>query len=272
MFLKPKVMGGSKTMRKNTVVRCLRSLVWLVTLGLLSGCGGESVDLGEDTDTEQQSSTLAGNWVATLSSDAFVMRGPKLLRLAIDEEGHGTLSVGAVTLEPPTDPSVGYPPEAQADGAESTVLSVHLYEGVAYDVQNANASNGGLRFEVDGFQAFETWCQLQTPVSTSGGYSCRENWDGTVDRTVTPKRCFQENPVTHEQRDVDCLALSLCSFHSPRGCSCTLSGCVVNDGGQRSGVAFDLALDEAGNTLRGGHTFTNAGRVGAESMVEFTRQ
>jgi hypothetical protein len=272
MFLKPKVMGGSKTMRKNTVVSGPRSLVCLVTLGLLTGCGGESVDLGEDTDTEQQSSTLAGNWVATLSSAAFVNTGPKLLRLAIDAEGQGTLSVGAVTLDPPTDPNVGYPPEAHADGAQSSALLVHLYDGIAYDLRNVSANHQGVRFEVDAFQAFEGWCELQTPILTSAGYRCRQNWGGGVRRTDGQKHCFLTNPVTNENQEEDCVAISLCVLDAPRGCHCTEAECSVNDGGRRAAVAFDLALDEAGDTLRGGHVFTNGGAAYSEEIVEFTRE
>jgi hypothetical protein len=257
-------------MLKNTVVRGLRSLACLVALGALAGCGGESVDLGNDTDTEQLTSTLAGNWVATLSSNAFVT-GPKLLRLDIDSEGHGTLSVGAVTLDPPTDPNVGYPPEAQADGAESTPFRMHLYEGIAYDLLNVSASDEGVRFEVDAFQAFRAWCELQTPILTSAGYRCRENWGGGVRRTNGEKHCFLKNPVTTENQEEDCVAISLCVLDPPRGCLCTESGCSTNDGGRRTAVAFDLALDGADDTLRGGRTFTDAGTTYTEGLVEFTR-
>ena len=262
-------------MRKITVVGCIRSLVCLAFLGPLGGCGGESVDLGEDTTTEEASASLAGHWVASLSSGAFVT-GPKLLRLDIDSEGHGTLSVGAVTLEPPTDPSVGFPPEAQADAGEASGLLVHLYEGVEYGLRKVNASDGGLSFEVDAYEAFRPWCELQTPILTSVGYRCRENWGGGVRRPGGQKQCHQVNPATQEQVVEDCLAIWLCSMEVSSGCICTESGCSVSSGGRQTVSRFDLALDETGNTLSGGHSFTNpgalAGQITVGPGVEFTRQ
>lgn len=247
-------------MQEKLMLAVRHALTPLVLLLLVpgGGCAGESVDLGDDGAglEEDQDAALRGTWVGDLSGPAFLTH-PKPVRLVIDDNGQGTLLVGATPLAPPTDPTVGYPPEAQADAAEASGMLVHLYEGVEYALQNVVVTGQALQFQVDAFQAFEPWCRLQTPVWTDvAQYRCRENWGGRVDRSDGQKRCFVMNPETGEEFEEDCLALSLCSISSS-GCHCTASECFASDAGDPAIATFDLQLNEAGTILEGEQSFAH---------------
>jgi hypothetical protein len=156
-------------------------------------------------------------------------------------------------------------------------MFVHLYEGIAYNLGHVNASEQGLSFQVDMYQAFQPWCELQTPIPNANGYRCRQNWGGGVDRTETGKQCWQLNPATQQRQGDDCLAIWLCSMETNSGCVCTDSECYASSEARPIVAAFDLALDEAGDTLSGGHSFTPAGSLGSLPMlvgpfVQFRRQ
>jgi len=72
--------------------------------------------------------SLAGTWRATLTSGALAS-SPKPLRLELDATGNGTLLVGDAALPPPTDPSIGFPPEAELDAAEAAAEQVGRRRG-----------------------------------------------------------------------------------------------------------------------------------------------
>lgn len=229
---------------------------WLGVLAVLPalGCAGEAVDLGGN-DAGPGDATLEGEWVGTLASEVFVS-SPKTLRLTLDANLGGTLLVGDAPLGPPTDPSVGYPPEAQADAAEATGMIVHLYDGITYSLQNVSVSDKTLRFEVDAVDAFDPWCQLQTPVEWPyGEYRCLENWGGGVDRSSGSKQCFMDNPDTGARVNVDCVALFLCSVSLSTGCFCSATSCRAENHDSPYAVHFELQLDEVGTTLTGEHEY-----------------
>jgi hypothetical protein len=225
---------------KNRLYRVVSGLVLLVPL---VGCGAESVDMG-DNDPD----TLAGTWVGSLLYEVF-LTNPQTLRLEIDATGHGTLLVGDTPLPPPTNPAVGYPPEAQADAGEATGLLLHLYDGVTYPTENVQVSGTNLSFAVDAMHAFDPWCRLQVPFFADGGYRCRENLGVQVEREGG-KRCYEyPNGVRGEEED--CLAIYLCSIDNLKGCLCTATECTAGSVSGDWDVTFDLELSDDGSVLRG---------------------
>ena len=229
---------------------------WLGVLAVLPalGCAGEAVDLGGN-DAGTDNLTLEGEWVGTLSSGVFVS-SPKTLRLTLDPNGAGSLLVGDTALAPPTDPSVGYPPEAQADAAEASGMLIHLYDGITYPLKNVSVSDKTLRFEVDPMLAFDPWCQLQTPVAWSTGeYRCLESWGSGVDRSSGVKQCYMIDPDSGAHVDVDCVVLFMCNISFGTRCYCTESSCGAENHDPTHLVRFELQLNEAGTTLSGDHAY-----------------
>jgi len=253
-------------MQKNTLFRGRRSLSGLVGLLSLVGCGAESVDLGDNPENLEPA-TLAGTWVGNGSSEAF-LTGSKALRLEIDAAGQGTLLVGTAPLPAPTDPSVGSPPEAQADAGDHSGLELHLYEGATYSTQDVQVSGTSYGFTVDMMQAFEPWCAIQTPVFDAGTqYRCRESRGVQIDRE-NGKRCLVQDPITGVfEEEEDCLALWLCTVDLSLGCLCTQTGCTAGSNRGPQTVPFTLELEDSGNVLRGGLATTSL-----PSYVELWRQ
>jgi hypothetical protein len=152
-------------------------------LGFTAGvanCGGECVDL-----SPRKEPSLAGTWTTTVSSSAFVS-SPKTLHLELDDRGNGTLLVGDAALPPPIDPTLGSPPEAEADAGASTALLLHLYDGVQYALVPSNVTQRGLFFYVDAVEAFAPLCAIEPSTSTDLGYRCLPDWEGGVDPSENP--------------------------------------------------------------------------------------
>lgn len=253
-------------MRRKLVVIGLGALVALgcseklvvddTKTNVTSTTGGSENGAGGAPDAET-AADLEGEWVGTWGSEVFVT-SPKTLHLVLDANHNGTLLVGDTALAPPTDPSVGYPPEAEADAAVASMMIVHLYDGVTYTLQNVSVAGNALHFEVDAIAAFEPWCALQTPVywSVTSNYRCLENWGGGVDTSTGEKQCYMTNPDTGARVDVDCLALYLCSVSMQTGCYCTASTCSAqNVSDQSFVVSFDLDLNESGTALTGTQSY-----------------
>jgi hypothetical protein len=240
-------------MTKNTVFRGLWFLGGVALAVSVGACGAKSVDLGANEDTLVEETTLAGTWIGSVSSSAF-LTGTKTLRLDIDAAGQGTLLVGEATL-PPLDPSVGSPPEAAADAAQSSEMLFHLYEGATYPLQNVQVNGNAFHFAVDTVQAFQPWCAIQTPILTNIGHRCRENWGGMVDRSNGEKRCFVDNPITQAKEEEDCLALWLCSVALDPVCRCTETACAAGNSREPLTAPFDLELRNEGSLLSGALTW-----------------
>lgn len=225
------------------------------------GCSGQAVDLGPLPGSMDSGPivtvppSLAGTWTASASGAEF-LSPPKPLRLELEANGNGTLLVGQQELPPPTDPAVGSPPEAEADAAQSTVLSVHLYEGVNYTLTGVQTDGTHLHFVLDAAEAFDPLCAIEPSLLTDVGYRCIENWGGGVRHTGSTKRCFQTDPDTGVDRDVDCLVVTLCQLDAEHGCACTDSGCTTNHASAAHAL-FDLTLSADGNTLSGQHQMTD---------------
>jgi len=251
---------------KNRLYRLVSGLVLLVPL---VGCGPESVDLGDNDQDAGEGPTLAGTWVGSLTSQAF-LTNPRTVRLEIDAAGHGTFLVGDTPpLPPPTDPAVGYPPEAQADAGDATGLLLHLYEGIVYPTQEVHVDGTSLSFTANMIQAFDPWCRLQTPVQGTG--RCRDFSGLRVERDGG-KRCYKTNPDASRAEEEDCLAAYLCGFDHTKGCLCTATECtagvVASNYSADSEVTFDLELDDD-DVLRGE---LSAFQVMYTSQVELFRQ
>lgn len=242
-------------------------LAWLAF-----GCAGEAVDLGPGPTSPEMS--LAGTWRATLTSGALAS-SPKPLRLELDATGNGTLLVGDAELPLPTDPSIGFPPEAEIDAAEATGQRVHLYDGVSYTLGSVHASGGHLSADIDALQSFGPFCAIQAPLMTTSGYHCLENSGGGVDRSSGTKQCYlqDENAPNLQGASVDCVRLMLCSISFSPACRCTDSTCSVYADSPIHDT-LELSVSADGTTLGGTLEYAPARPEDGSgpSSVTFTRE
>jgi hypothetical protein len=236
--------------RFNQEVRTVLEKRWMVSLFLaLSACsGGESVDIGDESvdRTGEKLSDYAATWEGYAEAFEFDS-GSDAIRIVLDENGNGTLSVGnASSIAPPADPDVGYP--LGPNGERRPFPQGNLYSGFSYSVIGARVSEHRLRFEVQPTELFEAWCELQTPVAATyrfppDRYFCAP--DTTVFGDDT-EGCVQLDAQGNEV-PIDCNKVGLCFYDI---CVCDANGCTSDTDGRES-VTIDAALASEGSELEG---------------------
>lgn len=260
------------------------SCVVVVLSGVaLAGCGGHALDVGSNDggasgDVETMSNpfadanpTAARVWTGHFESyqlpdgsDALTMT----LEFTANGNVTGSLLLGdGSLLQPPTDPSVGYPPGAQ-------FRNVTAVEGFPYTILDGTLSGSHLTFQVAEFEVWTKWCALQTSYlvqlgSDAGGaavatdvYACLP----ALGATVGPGGCFQGDPMTEQMSPVDCGKFELCS-EGPSPCQCSATGCQVNPS-PTPDISLDLVLSE---TKADGTTSGSFGGTLGSYVVHFTR-
>ena len=212
-----------------------------------SACGGEPVDIGDDrvVRTGETMSDYAAEWVGYGEAHTF-WEDSGVIRIALDQNGEGTLEVGAAPAIPPaTNPDVGYPEgESDRPGAGATGPSVVLRSGFTYTVQGATVEDRRLRLGVNLHELYEGWCAMQTPylAEESSTYHCLPISSGGFDGS----QCFLDDPETGEPIYADCAKIGMCTIGGV--CSCTADGCVASS---EINVRLDAALESAGDELEG---------------------
>ncbi len=233
------------------------------------GCSGkiDDPDASVDAATAEAStsdspaaSALSGTWVGYVESFKFG-DGSGAVTLVLDGSGAGTTFFGpGPALAPPTDPEIGYPPEADAR------------ENFAFTNLSPTFAAPRLTVSVAPGEVHKTWCELQTTVypmynseSDGGcgpllGYGCLPNAATQGNGSSCAwSSCDHPNWTT-----IDCGKLALCSMGGG-ACQCAQTSCTVNLPPSGS-IAFDVQL--AGNSLDGSVT----GLDGSVHNVHFTRQ
>jgi hypothetical protein len=159
-----------------------------------------------------------------------------VLKLAFASDGAvtGTVQFGsAALLAPPTDPSIGYPPNL------TSTAPAGLLEGFAFTVLGGTYTAPRVHLTLYNNELWKQWCELQTviyevdngdPTSDAGpcgaffGYGCLPN-GGTM---TSASGCSVGTCTTPPSSlAVDCGKLVLC-MGGGRICSCTATSCTVS--------------------------------------------
>jgi hypothetical protein len=234
------------------------------------GCsGGGPVNIGNTQTLGAVLSDYAATWDGYLETANFWPDGSDHVRLAIDSTGQGTLRIGDLALiGPPTDPNVGYPPNAYSlteGNTTGTGIPGALDEGVLYPLHSTAVQGNRIHAGLDPNDVYAAWCLLQTPrdwTDPSDGipaYNCvprplTETYDPTT-------RACTMNLADGTTEPVDCLKWDICFMSM--SCACTASGCVENavpagTPANQYQLQIDGTLDSSGSTLTGsllGSTF-----------------
>jgi hypothetical protein len=245
---------------------------------VLAGCGDHALDVGSnDAGAAQDGATFATvnpfadasptaaqvwsghfeNYQLPDGSDALTMT----LEFAAGGKVTGSLLLGdGALLQPPSDPSVGYPPGAQFSLAD-------LVEGFPYTILDGSLSGSHLTFQVAEYEVWTTWCALQTSyltqASDSGAFgSASDVYEcvPAVEKEIGPTGCFLFDSMTMSMSPIDCGKLALCTSET---CQCSAIGCQVNPS-PNPDIVLDLVL--AATTADG----TTSGTLGSYA-VQFTR-
>lgn len=227
------------------VARNSLALVVALAVGAV-GCSSDSdVDIGDGQTASHTGEALtdyAAVWDGYAVAYTFA-DGSDKVRLVVDAEGNGTLTVGD-PLPPPTYEAGSAPPAV-----------ANIVPGFAFPVQSAKVEAARLRFGVGLNDAIEPWCEAQPPVPFDPSYP-------------DVYACMREFAVLQDDNHcqaldtgevVNCDARIYCSYV----CECTAESCRV--GGNPAANAthgsgsplpearatFDAALADEGNVLEG---------------------
>lgn len=173
-----------------------------------AACSSDSeVDIG-DGSTSQGLSAYADSWDGYAEAFQFA-DGSDRVRLTLDENGEGVLRLGDSPLRPTPELGDAAPPLAQAP------------TDYAFSLQ-AVLEDGRLRFDVDDWQPYKSWCELQTPVAYSaeypGIYSCFRRVAVEPQEDGTCKTLDSSHDI------VPCNNVYVCSGF----CACTEESCTAS--------------------------------------------
>lgn len=244
-----------------------RGVFTCVVLAMILACSSQDdIDIGDENaaKTGATLSDYASTWVGYAELVEFA-DGSDRVTLVLDENGHGTLTVGESedpTLEPAVAPS----------------MVDDLVPGFPYTILGAELDEARLAFGVQRTEVFAPWCALQTPVlfdpNGETRYGCYPNYGS--ERMDEEGRCFIE-PVGQAEIEVAC-DVFLCDI--PYACECTQAACAWNAlpiAEPRLAEAFaflDVALESGGDEMVG-TLLTNAATKspgGSRTTVRLTRQ
>ena len=154
-------------------------LVPVLFLGLLApalGCSSAgSVNIGDTQNLGGKLSDYAATWDGYAEAYTFQPSGTDNVHLVLDAQGNGTVQVGTDPLLPaPTDPNVGYPPNANIDPKSPVALPpTNLQGGMLYPVYAAQVAANRIQFGLKPLDYYQAWCALQTSHQVIGGYQLR---------------------------------------------------------------------------------------------------
>jgi hypothetical protein len=230
----------------------------------LSACSSDPVDIGDDrvVRTGEKLSDYAAEWIGYTEGHEF-WAGSDRVRITLDENGEGTLEVGdSPPIPPATNPDVGYPDTEPKNSPEDLISpAVMLLSGFSYTVNEATVEERRLRLEIDLYELYTDWCEMQTPYPVESTYGCLPGTSGGFDAG----RCYKDDPETGEPFYADCAKIGMCA--PGRICSCTAEACTAVAEPSR---VLDAALEDGGDGLEG--TFTVPLGSPEHVTVRMTRQ
>ncbi len=244
-----------------------QKLSLVVVLAAAWGCAGkDAVNIGDDRQTPKAKtgellSDYAASWDGYTEAYKFGS-GSDRLRIELDDEGNGTVVLGdGAPPAPATDPDARYDPYGFRPPMEGPPTST-LGEGFAYTVQHAEVHDKRIRFGIDGYEVYKSWCELQVPVHDTTGdpnapeYGCIPYHTSAGSNGTT---CHYDDYVTGEEVEASCVRIDYCSA-SPV-CTCTADGCTVAPltSADATPYVLDAVLDDNGDSLVG--TMTLSGHL-----------
>jgi len=213
----------------------------LALTGMASGCGEESVDIGDD-DTAVLGASLSdyeGTWVG-YAELAEWDDGTQTVRLVLDENGDGVLEFGeAEPLDPPV-ADEGYPRDRENRFGAGGPVPRDVLSGFSYPVSGAIVESKRIRMGSSSQELYREWCSLMTPhlfQADSDVYSCLPN----VGFGSGEDGCHLG---VADPMPIDCGLLSCMDV-----CECQESGCSVNT--DEPDIRMDAALESNGKDLEG---------------------
>jgi hypothetical protein len=248
---------------------------------ILAACSGTKIPNSEPGDGSftPPFAPYAAQWIGYAEATAFVPDGTDQVQLAVDINGNGTLRIGQLTLAPPTDPDVDFPPDWDRCDPSG------LWEGISYPLHAAAVTGDRIQLGIDTGDLFGDWCALQTPVpvdqvpAADGGvetsYGCVPPWafgGNGSNGSDAGLGCSLLPPDGGPPVPVGCEKIALCQPGA--ACACTAASCsarAVPDGTppNQYPVDLDATLDEAGTTLTG--TLADPGG-GTRLNIHLTKQ
>lgn len=234
----------------------ISGVVSVIALLGVAGCSSDpDVDIG-DGRTGQRLTDYAAVWEGYAEGYDF-SDGSDRVRIALDENGDGTLEVGdsaALVTDPDRAPR----------GARAG-----LVPGFAYAVRVANVESSRLRLRVDSKEVLSGWCSVQTSHATATPdiWTCMP-WGATG---TSAEGCNVTPEDTNVKVPYDCDAIQICQL-GPELCGCTESGCAIPAFDEAGPVQFgvDAALGDSGDTLEG--TLLLGELIAERPIIRLTRQ
>jgi hypothetical protein len=256
----------------------MRAWWYVVIVGALAGCSGETIDAGTNDAGSGASASSGTSSGGSSSSGAQVFKGyiesfmfpsgssTVVMTLAFGTDGTvtGTAFFGdGPALAPPTNPDVGYPPGLAYEGQTSP-------EDFAYTVLQGMDASSRVTLQVETNELYKKWCELQTmtypwynnngSTEVLSGYGCAPN-GASGSNGVSCYLLSQQATDT----PIDCGKLTLCARDDV--CTCTAKSCTVPLGA--GNVSFDMQL--MGNALNGSVTGLSDGNQGQVYNVHLAR-
>jgi hypothetical protein len=226
--------------------RPLRGARWLLVAAVaaISGCSDDPVSLGGEVAVDRSAlSSYAAVWEGYVEAFTFPS-GSDRVRLVLDGNGQGTITLGEGTPRPlPTDAEDPFPDLQSVE--IGVLLNDNTVEGFEHEIASALIEEGRLRARTQPGNVYgEAACALQTPVEPACGqdecfHTCVSVRPGGY--TYRDGRCF----LAADDTEVSCKSLSLCQDV----CECTSTECFARNPGYA--IVLDGALDEAGTKLVG---------------------
>jgi len=199
---------------------------------------------GCDVATAALSNSVAGEWQGYFENYSLSVENQSLaaddsLSISILVANDGTLS-GHVTMgratppAPATDPAAVWPPGTDLDRVSFSSDYPAYIAGYAYQAHDIRWEARRLRFEIDRYEPWQSWCQLQLPsANPDGSLGCLPaNANAAVGRLNDPQCVVFD--TAGAVSPVSCAQEILC-----RMCTCDANGC----GAASTPVyTFDVAL------------------------------
>ncbi len=155
----------------------------------------------------------------------------------------GTITYGVhptpVTLPAATDPTADYPPAALNLGTSVNRPSSMPLMGVAYTLVNGRIDGQRIRFDVNTFEVFKSWCEIQSSYPADDSclhFMCAPNMAsrGSTDGSGP---CYLIDPNTQQEYPYNCNQLNGCSAMDV--CDCDAKHCTA---GSMVTIPFDLLV------------------------------
>ena len=271
-------------------------LAVLAATSASGGCSQDPVSIGDQQPSTQLKTGLAAyaaDWDGYVEAYQF-SDGTDRVRIALSEDGSGTIRLGNQDLRPAaTDPNAKYPPDYPNGGGVvgGTVLTI-AWVGFLLPLSEVRLDVGRFRASAASEAVFASWCTIQSPIATGpstyacftgdglmpgfvGGYSGGYN-DPDAGLDIESCESYKESsPGKYVVVPTPCEPVALCTTSVSGGgsgslsniaiCSCNATGCAIGD--IPRDIQLDVALEDNQQTMTGTLAFG-----GANHTVRLKRQ